>query len=67
MTTNELIAVAHFLGDEITDTQVNRLMDEVRQSVSIADREVILSCLDGNDFYTALRENERELGGYSRY
>ena len=67
MTTNELIAIANFLGDEITEVQVNRLMDEVRQSVSIADREVILSGLDGNGFYTALRENECELGGYSRY
>ncbi len=66
MTTNELIAIANFLGDELTDDQADRLMNEVRQSVSIADREVVLSCLNGGKLYTALRENERELGGYSR-
>lgn len=67
MTINELIAITDFLGDEITDEQVNRLMDNIRESVSIADREVVLSCLNGGPLYTALRENERELGGYFRY
>ena len=65
MTTNELIAIANFLGNNITLNQLDRLMDEARQ-LSIADRQVIISCLDGGKLYTALRENERELGGYSR-
>lgn len=66
MTTNQLIAIANFLGEDITEDQVNRLMDEVRKSFSITDREDILSCLDGGPLYTALRENECELG-YSMY
>ena len=66
MTKDEIVSIANFLGEDITDDQINRLMDEVR-ACSISDREEIKYLLDSISFYTALRENECELGGYSRY
>ena len=63
MTANEILAIAEFLGDGMTDAQVDRLMDSARQ-LSIADRERLYAasdCIVCRKFYTALSENRCEL------
>lgn len=64
MTANEILAIAEFLGDGMTESQADRLMDAARQ-LSIADRErlhVNADCIGCSKFYTALSENSYELG-----
>lgn len=64
MTANEILAVAEFLGDGMTEAQADRLMDAARQ-LSIADRERMYSaseCIGCRKFYAALSENCYELG-----
>lgn len=64
MTANEILAVAEFLGDGMTEAQADRLMDAARQ-LSIADRERMYSasdCIGCRKFYAALSENSYELG-----
>lgn len=64
-TINELLAIADFLGDDITDEQAENLMDEARQ-LSISDRERILNVVGGK-FYTQMSMHDGEMGGLSRY
>ncbi len=66
MTANEILAIADFLGDEMTDEQTARLMDECRQ-LSIADRERLLATVCGGNLYTELSMHAHEMGGLSRY
>ena len=66
MTANEILAIADFLGDEMTDAQAERLMDECRQ-LSIADRERLLATVCGGNLYTDLSMHAHEMGGLSRY
>ena len=65
-TVNELLAIAEFLSDEMTDEQASRLMDEARQ-LSIADRERLLNALPGGPLYTELSMHNGEMGGLCRY
>lgn len=63
MTANEILAVAEFLGDGMTESQADQLIDAARQ-LSIADRERIYSaseCIGCRKFYTAISENSYEL------
>ncbi len=53
MKTANLLAIAEFLGDEMTDEQASRLMDEARQ-LSVADREHLLNTLPGGPLYTEM-------------
>ena len=64
-TVNELIAIAEFIGDEMTDAQAERLMDDVRE-LSLADREILLNALHGGPFYTEMSMHNGEMGGLSR-
>ncbi len=66
MTANEILAIADFLGDEMTDEQTARLMDECRQ-LSIADCERLLATVCGGNLYTELSMHAHEMGGLSRY
>ena len=64
MTANEILAVDEFLGDGMTESQADRLIDAALQ-LSIADRERLYSasdCIGCSKFYTALSENSYELG-----
>lgn len=65
-TLKEFIAVAEFLGDAMTDEQANRLLDEAKQELSIAQIETLCQYCTG-PFYTALTEYDGEMGGLSRY
>jgi len=49
----DFLNVAFFLGDEITDEQAARLMDEAKQNLSIADIETLLHELPGTPFWNA--------------
>lgn len=66
MNANELIAIAEFLGDDMTDEQATRLMDGARE-LSIADRERLLNTLPGGPLYTEMSMHDGEMGGLSRY
>ena len=66
MTANEILAVADFLGDEMSDAQAGRLMDECR-ALSVADRERVLADVGGGKLYTELSMHAREMGGLYRY
>lgn len=57
----EVLAITEFLGDEITDEQVSRLMDEVRK-LSVSDREYLLGMVYG-PLYTELSMHNAEIGG----
>lgn len=65
-TINELLAIAEFLGDKLTDEQASRLMDDARQ-LSIADRERLLNALLGGPLYTEMIMHNGEMGGLCRY
>lgn len=65
-TVNELLAIADFLGEEMTDEQSSRLMDESRQ-LSIVDSERLYSNLQGGNFYTQMSMHNGEMGGLCRY
>ena len=66
MTENEMIAIAEFIGDDMTDEQATRLMDEARE-MSIAGRERLLNALPGGPLYTEMSMHDAEMGGLSRY
>jgi hypothetical protein len=66
MTKNEILAIAEFLGDSMTDDQASQLMDEARE-LSIADREDLLSALPGGPLYTEMSMHDAEMGGLSRW
>lgn len=66
MTANEILAIAEFLGDEMSDAQAERLMDGCR-TLSMADREHVLGTVGGGKLHTELSMHAREMGGLSRY
>ena len=66
MTANEMIAIAEFLGADMTDEQATRLMDEARE-LSISDRERLLDTLPGGQLYTEMSMHDGEMCGLSRY
>lgn len=61
-----LLAIAEFLGDEMTDEQASRLMDEARK-LSIADRERLLNQLHGGRLYTEMSMHNGEMYRLCRY
>lgn len=68
-----IACIAEFRGADITQDEVDRLMDMARQ-LSIQDRERLMDYVCGltapdevSSLYTALREHECEMGGYDRY
>lgn len=66
MNVDDIINIAMFLGDEMTDEQAARLMDEARRNCSIVDMEELKNVI-GGPFYTLLSEFEGEMGGFPRY
>ena len=66
MNLNEAITIVDFLGNDMTDAQASRLMDQCKQELSIADLEVLKSTIAG-PLYTELSMHEGEMGGYWRY
>jgi hypothetical protein len=66
MNAENIIAIANFLGDAMTDEQAVQLMDEARQ-LSIADCEYIMDRINGGPFYTEMTMYDGEMGGLSRY
>lgn len=59
-------AIIDFLGDEMTEDQAVRLMDDARSELSIADMGVLKASVSG-PMYTELSMYEGEMGGFSRY
>ena len=60
-TLREFIAIANFLGDDMTEDQANKLMDEAKAELSQTDIET-LSANVGGSFYTAISEYHGECG-----
>jgi hypothetical protein len=63
---DRIIAIAEFLGDNITSEQSAQLMDEARQHLSIAEMEILKDHAQG-DLYTSVSMYEGEMGGFARY
>jgi hypothetical protein len=61
-----ILAIANFLGEAMTEEQSVQLMDEVRE-LSIADQEMLLANINGGPLYTELSMYDGEMGGLSRY
>jgi hypothetical protein len=66
-TINEFLAVATFLGDNMTEEQSTQLMDQAKHALSIAEIETLSQHCPGSSFYTRLTEYNAEMGGLSRY
>lgn len=62
---DRILAVVDFLGSNISDEQVEKLMDDAR-GLSISDKEILLRSVRGK-FYTEMSMNDAEMGGYGRY
>ena len=64
MNANEILAIAEFVGEDMSDEQAEKLMNLTRQ-LSIADREYLyLACHQvqvASKFYTELSINRCEL------
>jgi hypothetical protein len=65
---NAILSVLLIFGDDISPSQLERLMDACR-GLSIADREALLNdpVVIGSPFYTLLSQNMVENRGFSRY
>jgi hypothetical protein len=61
-----LLSIAEFLGDNMTNEQADELMSHARE-LSISDREVLLAELPGGPLYTEMSMHDGEMGGLSRY
>lgn len=57
----EVLAIARFLGDDMTSEQVDSLMDEIR-GWSLEGKFYIADYLNGGPLYTAIREYLAEIG-----
>lgn len=66
MNADNLLAIADFLGANMSDSQATELLDAARL-LSIADREWLLDNLAGGRLYTELSMHDGEMGGLSRY
>lgn len=62
-----IYAITLFLGNDMTDEQAQRLVDDARANCSIADLEWLRGVLPGGPLYTDLAMHEGEMGGYGRY
>jgi len=65
-TLEEYKAIVDFLGDEMTEDQATRLMDDARSELSIADVERLKANVSG-PMYTQLSMYEGEMGGFQRW
>lgn len=65
-TVNEILAIAEFLGDEMSDAQAERLIEKCL-TLSIADREYVLAAANGGKLYTDLSMHNREMGRLYNY
>lgn len=57
----EVLAIANFLGDDMTPKQTNSLMDEIREW-SLDGKFYIADYLNGGPLYTSIREHLAEIG-----
>ena len=64
-TVQNILAIAEFLGDEMTDDQAIRMIDEIKK-LSIADREIIYQHIEGR-LYTEMSMHNAEMGGLHNY
>ena len=67
MTKVELLAIANFLGEEMTEEQSVRLMDEAKNDLSISEIEQLYMELEGGPLFTEVSMYDGEMGGLSRY
>lgn len=67
MTLNQLLAIAEFLGDEMTDEQSVRLMDEAKSSLSLVEINELYAQLKGGPLFTEASMYNGEMGGLNRY
>lgn len=65
-TINELLAISEFLGDEMTEEQSKRLMDQARE-LSIYDKERLYDALNGGSLFTEMSMYNGEMGGLHNY
>ena len=65
-TCKEVLAIVEFLGDDITDDQASKLMDEIK-GMSIVEKEIIMDRLNGGAMYTEMTMHDAEMGGFDRY
>lgn len=66
-TLQEFVAIIDFLGDEMTEEQAARLMDEARSELSIADIKKLSNFSGGSNFHYELSQYDGEMGGLSRW
>jgi len=66
MLLRDFINIANFLGEEMTEEQATRLMDEAKDHLSISDIEILAQNCSG-EFYTQVDMYNAEMGGLSRY
>ena len=67
MTKNEILAIANFLGDKMTDEQSVRLMSEAKNGLSISEIEQLYAELEGGPLFTEVSMYDGEMGGLGRY
>ena len=65
-TIEQLLDLADFLGEDMTEKQAAQLMDEARL-LSIADKERMLDKLNGSALYTEMSMHNAEMGGFYHY
>lgn len=63
----EFLAIANFLGDDMTEEQASVLMDEAKSKLSISDMEIFMANVDCGEMYYELSQYDAEMGGLSRY
>ena len=56
-----MLAIAKFLGDDMTPEQANSLMDEIR-GWSLDGKFYIADYINGGPLYTVIREHLAEIG-----
>ena len=65
-TLDDFINICDSLGDEMTEEQAERLMDEAKQTLSISEIEILHDNVGGK-FYTQISQHNAEMGGFNRY
>ncbi|MFA5920117.1 MAG: hypothetical protein WC856_02350 [Methylococcaceae bacterium] len=64
---DRILSILMFLGDEITDKQCSRLMDDARVNLYPSELGVLKNNINcPSSLYTALSEYEGEIGGFGR-
>ena len=66
-TLQDFLNLADFLGDEMTEKQAIRFMDQAKECLSLSEIEVLLEKLPGSALYTEVSIYNAEMGGLSRY